>query len=138
MVKAIDRDKFGCCIKCHKYLLREVIDRGRVVMAPTPDADSEMLLLNDGSRMRVSMCRECKQGLKDSDLPYLMDAALQGWEWETDQLVEDPNNPEWDEVKKKKHMDHQRKLKAITRPSGLSKIEISKRVKKFKKKRANK
>ena len=134
----IDRDKFGHCVKCHDYLLREVIDRGKVVLARTVDFDTEMLLLDDTSQMRVTICKKCKEELKDEDFPELMESVVAGWEWETDQLVADENKPQWTAVEKKEYMDRHRSLGVVTRPQGISKTEIGKRVKKFKKDKVKK
>lgn len=129
MARAVDRDKFGHCVKCHKYMLREVIDRGKVVVVPTADSDHEKFFLNDGSNMRVSMCRKCKQELTEDDFDYVIDAVINGWEWETTQLVNDPKKELWDKEKKDKYMKRYSKLKIIGKTKHMSKSEKNKKEK---------
>lgn len=135
MGKPVERDQWGHCIKCHGYLLRDVISKGEVVTVFSPLADEEFLLLNDGSQMKISICKPCKEALTEKDYPRLMEAAIKGWDWETDYLVRTDSYVDWDKKKKKTYMAKQRKLKIVTQTKGLSKTEITKRVKKFKSKK---
>lgn len=138
MAKSLDRDKFGYCVKCHKHLLREVVIANEVKVVPTADADREVLLMNDGSQMGISICRSCKYDITDDDFEYIMDAVVKGWDWETDQLVADPLKVMWDKEKKDKHMAQQRKLGIVSKSENLSKSEREKRLDKFKKDKSNK
>lgn len=127
MVNSLDRDKFGHCVRCHKYLIREVIDRGKVIKAPTSDSDSEVFFLNNYTNMRVSICSKCKQNLKEEDFEYIMDAIIKGWDWETTQLVNDSKKELWNENKKKSYMDKHRLIKIVSLSNGLNnKVKINK------------
>ena len=63
----VNYDLYGHCVLCHDYLLFEEVINGKVTLRFSPRKTETEFLLDDGSRMRVSMCIECKNKLKKSD-----------------------------------------------------------------------
>jgi hypothetical protein len=61
-----------------------------------------------------------------------MDSVVKGWDWETDQLVNDPKKPHWTNEKKDLYMAKHMAMKIVTRPEGLTKAEKKRRIEKSK------
>lgn len=121
----IDFDKAGHCVKCHKDLIEEKFIDGFIQKVLTPDFDETEFLLNDGSRMRVVICKACKEIITVADEPEIMAAVVKGWQWELDNLVN------WDDSKKKDHMAIYSKKEIVTRSEKMDEIEMKKKFKEF-------
>lgn len=135
MVKVKERDRFGHCVRCHKLMMREVAINGEVKLVPTAENDRLTFLLDNGSQMGVAICRSCKHDVTEADFEYIMQAVIDGWDWETTQLVNDKDNIKWDEAKKKEYMDVHRQLNIVVKSEGLSVQEKNKRLKEFRDKK---
>jgi hypothetical protein len=126
----IDYDKHGHCVVCHEDMLyTEVIDN--VPQKRLGPLYSEVeYLLDDGSKMRVAVCRNCKNELKDDDeeKKRIMDCVFKGWKHEVESIAT------WDREKKEEHLKKYSKRKIISRSEGIGKDVIAKRLKKFKEK----
>lgn len=93
MAKANNIDKFGFCICCQKYLLKNVVIKGKQEAQFTPDKDEVWLKLNTGSMMSISVCRNCKNTLdfNDADMKKeILDAVQNGWTIEMDMMTLNP------------------------------------------------
>jgi len=60
--------------------------------------------LSDGSKMRVTICRECKDKHEVKDNSLIMASVIRGWEKEADELVADEAKPQFDSKWKEAHM----------------------------------
>lgn len=78
----IDYDKYGHCVLCHTNMRVEQVIGGKVQMRFTPDYDETEYLLDDGTRMRVAVCKPCKATLGEHHEKKIMDAVIKGWDME--------------------------------------------------------
>ena len=100
-------DKYGHCVSCHKNLVVERAIDGKVMKVFLPDKDETEFLLDDGSKMRVCICKLCKRDMDFNDPKVnkqIMEAVINGWQLEVDSLVQDEKRPEWDVERGKNHM----------------------------------
>lgn len=100
-------DAYGKCVNCNADLITERIVDMRPVKMFLPIKDEVEFLLNDGSRMRVTICTPCKEklDLKDPKVHQeIMEAVIHGWQLEVDMLVLDEKKPDWDKERAAKHM----------------------------------
>jgi hypothetical protein len=94
----IDFDKYGHCVLCHKVLIfKQVIDQ-KVVERYAPDYAEDEFLLDDGSRMRVCMCKNCLNTHTEKDHKKIMKCVIKGWEEEIKVI-------NWSEQRKKDYLD---------------------------------
>ena len=100
-------DCFGHCVKCHKNLLIEEVIDGKVQQRFTPDKSKMRLLLDDGSNMGITICKQCEEDYTEADNKKIMKSVIKGWEMEMIKL------PHWSDEKKKKHMDNYSKKKIV-------------------------
>lgn len=114
----MDFDRHGHCCACHKNMLIEEVIGGKIQRRWTADYDEAEYLLNDNSKMRVTICRQCKALGKHLDTADIMDAVIRGWKAETDILVLDENKPMWDEKKQIEYMDVYSKKEIVTHTEG--------------------
>lgn len=91
-------DRFGHCVVCHKNLITKRVVDGKVIEMFMPIHDHTDFMLNNGSTMKVCICKPCKEttDLSDPEIQEnIMEACLKGWELETEILVADKTLPEW-------------------------------------------
>jgi hypothetical protein len=102
-------DKFGHCINCGKNLIVERVMKTFTGMELKkvflPDYDQIQVVLDDGSKMRITMCKPCKGKLEEKDYPKIMKSVIAGWQKEVD------NIPHWSKEKKENHMKVYKKKK---------------------------
>ena len=123
----IDYDKFGHCVKCHKHLQIEKVIDGKLQIVFVPEKTEEELLLSDGSRMRVTICKSCKEGLTDEGLEVVMNSVVKGWEKE----VEGLNH--WSKDKKADYITNYSKKEAVCKATNMPVDVLEKKLAKFKK-----
>ena len=116
-MNTIDYDCWGHCCKCHRDLtLTQVIDS-----VPTKrlsvDYDETEYLLDNGSKMRVAICKQCKDTLNGKDEPEIMACVKRGWKKELESLHH------WSEEKKSAYMEKYGKLKIVGKPVKEVKIK---------------
>lgn len=134
-------DKYGHCVVCHKGLLIERVVDGKAVKIFSPDKEESEFLLDDGSRMRVCICRGCK---KDVDLSnedtqkIIMEAVINGWDLEVKSLVEDNKKPDWDSKRGKEYMDVYKKRNIVLYADKVEKHVIANRIENIKKEKGGK
>ena len=94
----IEFDKYGYCVLCHRNLRYEQVINDKVMMRFDTDYDETEYLLDDGSKMRVAICKPCKAGLTDEHNTKVMDSVKAGW-------VEEVKTLPWSEEKKQNYID---------------------------------
>ena len=124
----IDFDKFGHCVVCHKNMLIEQAIDGKVQQRFTTDYSETEYLLNDGSKMRVAICIDCKENLTDKDIPKIMSCVKKGWEVEVKDLKH------WDEEKKKDYLDRYSKKEIVIQSENIPEDILEIKLKEYKKK----
>ena len=110
--KRIDYDKFGHCVKCHTNLIIEKVvqdDSGRLTIQRMwkPEKDETQFLLDDGSKMRVTICKQCKEKLTEADNREIMDSVIRGWQKEIERIQH------WSIEKKVAYLDRYSKRKIV-------------------------
>lgn len=125
----IDYDKHGHCVICHEVMIIEQVIDGEVRKRFTPDYDETEYLLDDDSKMRVAICKPCKEIMKDDqdERDLVMECVFKGWEAET--LAMD-----WSKEKRNKYLNRYKLKKIIVRSEHLSKHALKKEAKKYKEK----
>ena len=135
-MKKVNYDKFGHCVRCHKKMVVEqavnTVHGFEMLRRLTPDYRETEYVLDDGSKMRVAICKDCLDTLKydDETNQEVMDCVIAGWEVETDLLVADEKKKAWTMERKKKYMDKYRKLKIIGNKGKESEAVLQKKLKK--------
>jgi len=106
-------DKYGHCICCSKMLIEERVVDNKVVPMFTAEHSETEFLLTDGSRMRVCICKPCKES-RDLSTPQIkeeiMSCVLNGWKLEAKALVEgvkkeDGSVVKWSECQAKEYIE---------------------------------
>ena len=131
MAKAdINYDKYGHCVVCHEDMLYTQIIDGKPEQRLGPLYEETEYLLDDGSVMRIAICKECKATLKDDEEERIriMDCVFKGWEHEL------RKNDKWSEQKKKNYLKEYSKRKIVMRSEKVEPDILNKRLKKFKEK----
>jgi len=126
----IDYDRHGHCVVCHEDMFyMQIIDSKPQQRLSTLYSEMEYLL-DDGSKMRVAICRDCKANLKDDDEEKgrIMDCVFKGWKHEVDKYSH------WDKDKKKDYFEKYSKKKIVTRSENTDEDVLQKKLKKFKEK----
>ena len=124
----INYDKFGFCCLCHKQMVIEEVIDSKVQIRFTPEYIEEEFLLDNGSRMRVAMCIQCKQSYSDKENDKIMQSVVSGWEKEVEVL-------NWNEEKKEKYRKDYYELKIVTKSFGKPLDILEKALKEFKDKK---
>ena len=109
----IDYDKYGHCAFCHRYLLIEKVIDGKIELVHHPDYSEEQFLLDDGSRMRVPLCKKCKPNFTEKDHPKLMASVIKGWATEVQYLKH------WTDEMRKKYIDRYSKKFILMKSTGV-------------------
>lgn len=119
-------DVFGYCINCGKYMIvHEVID-GIHKQRFTGDYTNVSYLLNDGSQMRVAMCKSCAE--KDVDLKEIMGKVWRGWQHEVETYSQ------WTDERKKDYLDRYKKKAIVSKVGNMTKKDMEKKLGEFKEK----
>lgn len=101
-----DYDCYGFCVLCHKKLLESTLIKGTLVEYFTAEKCEMEFKLNDGSKMRVTICASCKDSYNSEQHdPLIMDSVKRGWDQECNQLVLDESKPNFTQEWKEKHME---------------------------------
>jgi hypothetical protein len=105
-------DKYGHCVLCHKDMIYEQVIGQKVTKRFSVDYDETEYLLDDNSRMRVAICKPCKEGITEKDNDKIMKSVQEGWEEEVKTLP-------WKEEKKKAYLDRYGKLEIVCFSGGI-------------------
>lgn len=120
----IDFDRYGHCVLCHKNMLIEQVVGQKVIKRFTADYQETEFLLDDKSKMRVAICKKCKDKLTDGDTTRIMDSVKKGWEKELETL-------DWSEEKKKNYLEGYSKKQILCNSEGIPTDIIEKKHKEF-------
>lgn len=114
--KIPDYDVFGYCVKCGKRMINHAVIDGIYKIRLTGDYTTVTYKLNDGSQMRVAMCRHCSERLTGdvSENNMIMLKVWRGWQNEVETYAN------WSEDKKKKYLDKYSMLRIVTKSDGLA------------------
>lgn len=116
-------DKYGHCVLCHTNLIIERVADMKVINMFSPDYDQTEFLLDDGTRMKVCICKPCKKNIDLKDVGVqekVMEAVINGWNLEVKGMVADQKRPDWTEEKGKQYMDTYRVKKILYHSDGMS------------------
>ena len=118
-------DKYAHCVRCEKNMLETQFVDGKIQPRLSPDYREAQYLLDDGTKMRVALCIQCKAGLTVEDEPEIMDCVYNGWVEETKAL-------KWGKEKREKYLKEYKKRKIICRSEDLADDVLKKKLKKEK------
>lgn len=105
MVENINYDCYGYCAICHMCLIQTIIENGKPTDVWLGNKTEMTFKLNDASLMRVTVCKSCEKCYNQKrHSKRLMKSIIDGWEVETEKLVNDKSKPHFDREWKKKHM----------------------------------
>ena len=130
MVNTDNIDRFGHCVICHNNLLVKRIVDGVVVDMFSPLFDETKFILNNGSEMKVTICRKCKDTVDLNDYNTrnnIMAAVYKGWELEANMLVKDDKAIEWDEKFAHNYLNKMKELDIDCHSENMEKYSIQKR-----------
>lgn len=85
-LKKPDYDTFGYCVKCGELLIEPKVIDGIYKIRMKGNYTTVSYKLNDGSNMRVAMCKNCANNLTGNEDEKLMIMAKvwRGWQKETE------------------------------------------------------
>ena len=124
----IDYDKYGRCAMRHKILLKESMTSDGIVEMFTGEKADMEFLLNDGSRMRVVVCKKCKKDFTDKDFKKLMKSVYKGWYIETQYLKD------WSEEKRTNYLTEYANKEIVCNSDKLPNDVLEKKLKEHKEK----
>lgn len=125
-------DRFGHCVVCHMNLITKRVVDGKVVEMFMPIHAETTFLLDNGSQMKVCMCKPCqeKTDLQDPVVQAnIMEAVQKGWELETKILVADEKLPEWTQEYADKYLAKMSELAIDCHSEDLAANVIQERIK---------
>lgn len=126
-------DRFGHCVVCHKNLIVKRVVDNQVVEMFLPIHDHTDFMLNNGSVMKVCICKPCKASAELSNPVVhsnIMEAVNKGWELETKMLVANEKEVQWTEEYGQSYLNKMRELDIDTHADGLDKqVLVDKSVK---------
>jgi hypothetical protein len=134
-VNTIDRDQYGHCIMCHQNLRYKKVVDGQETDLMKPEYDETDFLLNNNSKMRVVVCKPCKNVLKPADEAGIMDKVVKGWEWELKVLQDEKR---WAKEKCDTYLKSYRRLRIVCRSENVPKDRLDKKFKEYKEKKEKK
>lgn len=108
MTQVIDFDKLGHCVKCHCEIGTEQVfksETGNELKAIVwSERKKEVQFeLNDGSKMKVFICKDCLASLDKYEYPSVMESVKRGWWHELE-------HSQWSFDKKVKYIQDYSKL----------------------------
>ena len=128
----VDYDKYGHCVKCHKWMIVDRLIEGKIESMFSPEYAETEYFMSDGSRMRVAMCKTCKAGLNEDDSVDVMDSVYRGWETEVNELKH------WPEEKKVSHLKRYKELGIVCDSKDLAVDVLDRKLKEFNVKKTKK
>lgn len=135
----ITHDWPGLCAMCHVEVatFNGSHPNGVPIIKEWKANKGEVIVgLDNGTKMRVTVCCECEAKFKPEDCGELMESVIGGWNKECELLVADDTKPEWNDAKKVSHMSTYKELKVVDRHdiiwSQAEKNKISHEVRKVK------
>ena len=117
----------GYCVKCHNQVADfdgSLPNGNPRIVRLMPTFCSVNFRLDNGSQMLVAMCVDCRDKLAPEDTEIIMEAVINGWQREMDQIVEG-----WEDQKKLDYMASYSQRSIIDRLDKRWSDEEVKRVK---------
>ena len=114
-------DVFGHCVKCHKNMLIWQIIDNVPVNRFKPDYSETTFLLDNGTKMRVAICKSCKENLNEGDNKEIMRSVVDGWKHEVETYVK---QGKWDEDKKNNYLRDYQDLAIVTNADNKDKNRL--------------
>lgn len=114
-------DIYGHCVVCHKNMLIEQVIDQRVQRRFTPDYSETEFLLDDGSRMRVAICKLCK--VEELNHDKIMECVIEGWKREVKEIIA------WSDEKKEEHIEVYSQKKILVKSENVPDDMIEKKFK---------
>ena len=127
-------DKFGHCVVCHKNLITKRIVDGIVQEMFLPIHDHAEFMLDNGSLMKVCMCKPCKESTDLTDATVqdnIMQAVRKGWELEVAVLVADDKQPVWTKEYGENYLNVMGELNIDSPSEGIDKNAVQEKQKKL-------
>lgn len=125
-------DVFGQCIECGCTMIEKKMINGQMQTVFTAQRGEVEYLLDDGSKMRVAMCKSDIEKLDGTELDYVMGAVVKGWQHELETYSK------WDQEKKDKYMKKYGNLSIVTRSDNKEEDVVKKHFKEYKGKKVKK
>lgn len=100
-------DRFGHCVKCHLNLLTKRVVDNKVIDMFLPIYNTTDFILDNGSKMTVTICTPCKNSVNLNEQQVhsdIMEAVQKGWQLET-KIKQQEGDPSWSEDKRKEYLD---------------------------------
>lgn len=128
MVKIPDYDTFGYCINCGKKMVDMKVIDGISKIKLSGEYTTVMFKLNDGSEMRLAMCRGCADKWDDNESSkiHIMQKVYRGWQHEVETFSH------WDEDKKKNYLEEYSKKRIVIRSDKLPSDSVERTYNKYK------
>jgi hypothetical protein len=114
-MNTVDFDCFGHCVKCHRDLIQTQIIDSVPTKRFSVDYDETEYELDNGSKMRVAICKPCKAKLTEKDSPEVMACVKRGWKKEIEQL-------DWSDKKKADYSLKYDNLNIVSEP--IKEVEV--------------
>jgi len=127
----IKHDCYGHCVVCHEDMRFEQVVDGKLTKRLSPRYRETAFLLNNGSRMRVAICKDCLK--EELDNEAIMTCVMNGWEVESESLLKNKNKPDWDKKKKDEYIDGMKKLTIVCNADNKNKQHLEDVFVKYKK-----
>ena len=139
-LKKIVADTYGHCVLCHANMLYEQIIDRKPQLRFSPLYGEVTYLLDDGSSMRVAICKKCQPKMEDTEeeKKYVMECVKEGWKAETAKLVESVDKPDWTPERREKYLSRYIERFIIMKADGVEKDVLLKHLKKAKNSREKK
>lgn len=127
-------DTYGHCILCHENMIYDQVIDSKVEKRFSPLYDEVTYLLDDGSSMRVAICKKCQPKMEDTgkEKKYIMDCVKEGWKVETSKLVADESKPDWTVEKRANYLSRYMNRHLVMKADGVAKDVLKKKLNKFK------
>ena len=110
---SITYDCYGYCVLCHRNLRYEQVINDKVMMRFDTDYDETEYLLDDGSKMRVAICKPCKEKLTEEQNAEVMASVKAGW-------IEEVKVLPWSDEKKQDYIDNYSKKEIVCSSDGVT------------------
>jgi uncharacterized membrane protein (UPF0127 family) len=88
--------------------MKSILENGAPKLVFSGEKDEVEFIMSDGSKMKVTLCRPCKDNLDDKHYKAIMKAVLEGWKEEIKEL-------KWENGKKAKYLKQYGKLQIVRR-----------------------
>lgn len=105
-----NHDVFGHCVLCHKNLLITQVVDGKELQRFKPNHGEVEYLLDDSTKMRVCMCKDCQEGMQhtDKERAIIMNCVIDGWKHEVETYSH------WEQDKKDSYIKEYSKKRMVT------------------------